>query len=75
MHTPRPVDQVTTEDLRMTVRCDRNDIETFEARCAFTARTGADWRVYAPIKPRTVVTGIDGCGPIYWHNFVASGVI
>ena len=77
MYQPRPVAQVTTEDLIATIAADRNGVATFEARRAFRARTGTDWRAYAPAKPRTrivpdEVNGLN-CGPILWHNFVETG--
>jgi hypothetical protein len=72
-YKPRPVSEVTTEDLIATIRADRNDFATFEARCAFTARTGTYWQVYAPTRPRTFVD-VDGCH-VNWHDFVETGVL
>lgn len=74
MYEPRPVSEVTTEDLIVTIAADRNDVATFEARVAFTARTRSDWRAFAPTCPRTAVTG-DGHGPIYFHSFAGSGLL
>jgi hypothetical protein len=69
----RPVEEVTTEDLIATIHADRNDLATFEARHAFRARTGADWRVHAPLSPRTFVDP-DGCR-VNWHDFVETGLL
>jgi hypothetical protein len=74
MYQPRPVAEVTTEDLIATIAADRDHVATFEARIAFTDRTGAHWGAYAPEAPRTTVRA-DGCGPIHWHNFVESGLL
>jgi len=70
-YQPRPVDEVTTQDMIATIQADANDVSTFEARHAFRARTGTDWRVYAPAEPRTFVD-TDG-GRIEWHSFVETG--
>ena len=72
-YVKRPVAEVTTEDLIATIQNDHNDVATFEARHAFRARTRDDWRVFAPVKPRTWVDGPDG--RIMWHNFVETGWI
>ena len=71
-YQPVPVDQVTTEDLIVTIARDRNDIATFEARRAFVSRCG-DWRTYAPAAPRTHVD-TDG-GRVYYHNFCETGLL
>ena len=73
MYQPRPVDQTTTEDLIATVSNDRNDIATFEARCALVARCGGDWRTFAPAVPRTFVD-TDG-GRVHYHNFHETGML
>jgi hypothetical protein len=72
-YQPRPAEQVTTEDLVVTIRNDRNDVATFEARAEFGRRCG-DWRKWAPIEPRTFVTDRDG-GRIEWHNFHETGLL
>jgi hypothetical protein len=61
-YRPRPVAEVTTEDLIATITRDGNDLATFEARHAFATRCRTDWRVFAPIKWRTTVTTEGGPG-------------
>jgi hypothetical protein len=73
MYQPRPVAEVTTEDLIVTIAHDHNDIAVFEARHAFTARTRSDWREFAPRQPRTFVD-TEG-GRVYWHNFHETGML
>jgi len=70
---PRKAETVTTEDLIATIRNDRNDVATFEARAEFEKRTGECFRKWAPTEPRTFVTDPRDGGRIEWHNFHETG--
>jgi hypothetical protein len=71
----RQAADVTTEDLIATIRNDRDDVATFEARAEYEKRCMASWRAWAPIGCRVWVTDRRDGGRIYWHNFVERGVM
>jgi hypothetical protein len=71
----RPVAEVPTEELIATIREDRDDVATFEARRTYQDRTRSGWRDWAPTVPRAMVHDTDTGVPIHWHSFHETGLL